>query len=276
MLLISKKTLAMLALIINMMLFSVSSTQALNYNISTGSSSVLKFQQKMADKGHPESQYKLAMMYESGTGVEMNFEQAKTWYNKAAYQKFKPAKNRLIYLEIKQNGFKESHEFWLKDLKHEALYGEGEAIFLLGQMYSYGTGVQQDLKKALRILKKAAARNIPGSEFELNQAEKFYTEAKEKQAIAEHKEKQKQAKLAAVQEQKKRKTQQQLLEQKRLHIEQRIIEQQRRKFSKTYDDIEQKQALKQKKISENNKNKKENEIKNNVCSGKNRFIATCR
>jgi len=276
----NKKRSGTLALIACIMLFSVSSLQAHYYSASASSTSVLRFQQKMANKGHPEAQYKLATMYESGTGVEIDIEQAKTWYNKAAYQNFKPAKNRLIYLDIKQSGFKESHNFWLKDLKHDALYGEGEALFLLGQMYSYGTGVKQDLKKAIRILKKAVASNISGSEFELGQAEKAYAEENKRRAIAKDKEKRKLAELAAIQEQKKRSVQQQLLEQKRRQIEQKIIEQQRRQFEETYKDIAQKQESKsQQQIEVKNKNKKEQTteiIENNVCSGKNRFAATCR
>ena len=211
--------------------------------------SVLRFQQKMAHKGHPEAQYKLAMMHESGTVVKIDIDQAKYWYKKAAYQDFKPAKNRLVYLDIRQNGFKKTHNFWLKDIEHDALYGDGEALFLLGQMYLYGTGLKQDLKKSVNILKRAAAYNIPASEAELNRAEKKYNEEKNKQAVNKQKEKLKQAKLIAIQEQKNRKSRKLSIAEKRRQIKQRMIEQQRRQFSKKYDSIEkQKQQTSNKTI----------------------------
>jgi len=243
------------------------------------SASVLRFQQKMANKGHPEAQYKLAMMYESGAGVKTDIELAKTWYNKAAYQDFKPAKNRLTYLNIKQSGFKESHTFWLKDLRHDALYGNGEALFLLGEMYTDGIGVKQNPEKAVRILKKAVASNIPGSEHQLSRAEKAYSEEKKRLAIITRRKKQKQAKLTLIEEQEKRQTQQHQLDEKKRLVEQKIIEQQRQQFAETYKRLEQKKNQQKKSAPTKAKSKKALVTENadsNVCSGKNRFIATCR
>jgi hypothetical protein len=40
------------------------------------SSSVFRFQQKLADNGNPQAQYKLAMMYEAGVGTDKDIEQA--------------------------------------------------------------------------------------------------------------------------------------------------------------------------------------------------------
>jgi len=235
-------------------------------------------------KGILAAQYKLAMMYESGTVVEIDIEQAKIWYNKAAYQNYKAAKNRLVYLDIKQNGFKETHNFWLKDLRHYALYGDGEALFLLGQMYSYGTGVKQDLKKAVAILKKAVGSNILASELELIRAEKAYRKEKEKNILVKRQKQQQQARLSALQKQNKRKHQQQLLTEKRHRIEQKIIAQQRHQFAKAYRHLEQekkrqKQAAMEKSVVANSNGKKEPAIENtetSICSGKNRFVATCR
>jgi len=244
------------------------------------SASVLRFQQKMANKGHPEAQYKLAMMYESGTGVKASIDLAKIWYNKAAYQDFKPAKNRLTYLDIKQNGFKESHAFWLKDLRHDALYGNGEALFLLGEMYTDGIGVKQNPEKAVRILKKAVASNIPGSEHQLIRAEAAYSKEKKKQAVATRRKKQKQAKLTLIEEQKKRQIQQHQLDEKKRLVELKIIEQQRRQFAATYKQLEQKKSQQKKPATLKPEPEKdlatENTDDNNICSGKNRFIATCR
>lgn len=243
--------------------------------------SVYRFQQKLANKGNPDAQYKLGMMYETGNGVEINPVKARTWYNKSAYQNFKPAKNRLIYLDIKQNGLKENHNFWIKSLRHDAVYGDGEALFLLGQMYSKGIGVNRDLEKALRILQKAAASNIPGSELELAQTERTYEQEKKKQTRLRNKQRQEQKILASVKEKNRLEKQQLIAEQKRRAIEQKIINQQRLKFAETYKLIEQKQSTEKKQrttspVPVDEKTISTDNIETNICSGKNRFIASCR
>lgn len=135
------------------------------------SASVFLFQKQMAKRGNAESQYKLGLMYETGSGAKSSIASATRWYKKAALQHYKPASNRLTYLDIKKSGFTTAHEEWLKNLKTEARFNDGEALFLLGQMYAEGTGVNKNLTRSLKYLKKAAGGNIPGSETEINHVE---------------------------------------------------------------------------------------------------------
>ncbi len=135
------------------------------------SASVFRFQKTMAQRGNTESQFKLGLMYETGSGAKQNALTAQSWYKKAAKQNYKPAINRLTYLEIKKSGFKSNHQQWLKDLQKDARFNEGEALFLLGQMYSEGTGVHKSLTRALELLRNAAGGNIPGSEAEIVRVE---------------------------------------------------------------------------------------------------------
>jgi len=135
------------------------------------SASVFRFQKKMAERGIAESQLKLGLMYETGSGVKASQLNALIWYKKAAAQNYKPAINRLTYLEIRKSGFSPQHQAWLKELKKDASFNEGEALFLLGQMYAEGTGVEKDPQTALKLLRKAAAGNIPGSEAEIMRVE---------------------------------------------------------------------------------------------------------
>jgi len=136
------------------------------------SATVYRFQETMAKRGNAESQFKLGLMFETGSGVEQGLVNAITWYNKAAEQNYKPAINRLTYLEIKKSGFKKSHNKWVKNLQADARFNEGEALFLLGQMYSEGTGIKKDLPEALRLLRKASRGNIPGADAEIYRIEK--------------------------------------------------------------------------------------------------------
>jgi len=150
-------------------------TASLHFNLSAElyqpSIAVFRFQKQMAKRGNAESQFKLGLMYETGSGVKKSLVLATSWYKKAARQNYKPALNRLTYLEIKKSGFNNNHREWLMELKADARYQEGEALFLLGQMYSEGTGVNKSLTNALELLRKAAGGNIPGSEAEIIRVE---------------------------------------------------------------------------------------------------------
>ena len=170
---------------IALLLLSISSySHAETYD---SSASVFLFQKQMAKRGNAESQFKLGLMYETGSGVDQSPVLATSWYKKAKRQNYKPAANRLTYLEIKKTGFNDKHTNWLKDLKNDARFNEGEALFLLGQMYSEGTGVNKSLTRSLKLLRKAAGGNIPGAdaeiarvEEELNQLQKQYISKEEK------------------------------------------------------------------------------------------------
>ena len=120
---------------------------------SSHSINVFNFQQKLANKGNARAQYKLATMYESGTGTEQDLEQAKQWYGKASSAGIKAADDRMTYLSIKQQGYdRKKHSDWLESIKKDAKESKGDAMFLLAQIYREGFGVKKDLNKALEIL----------------------------------------------------------------------------------------------------------------------------
>ena len=140
------------------------------------STSIIKFQQTMAAKGHPSAQYKLAMIYETGDGVTQsgviqadvtqNIAAARIWYSRAANQAYKPAAHRLKYLDMLQNQT-DADQSWLAQLQRDADAGDGEVMLLLGQMVANGSGLPADLKRATYYLRKARSLNVPGSEAEL-------------------------------------------------------------------------------------------------------------
>ena len=51
---------------------------------------------KAAEMGHPKAQYRLAQLYEFGTGVNEDRNMAKYWYTKAANQGFEAARRYLV------------------------------------------------------------------------------------------------------------------------------------------------------------------------------------
>ena len=284
-----KKTLCYLLILL--LLPVAPSVYALGYESSP---SVFRFQKKMAEKGRPEAQYNLAMMYETGSGVEQNLQAARVWYGRASFQNYAPARNRLTYLDIRQNGFKEHHKEWLKELKKEADFNNGESLFLLGQMHAEGIGVQKSLTKSLTLLRKAAAGNIPGSEAEITRIEKELQDLQQKYRQQETEQKQRQLEAQRLQKEKQKKQQdltaarkRQEQEARRTHLaEQAKLRQQRREQEQKRKAAEKARLEQQRtetrikaaleKQLEESKKKQAEEDSDGPCSGRNRFSPTCR
>ncbi len=86
-----------------------------------------------ARAGDPQAQFLAGLAYDTGAGVERNYEEAAMWYQKAAD------------------------------------HGNAGAQANLGFMYSVGRGVPPDVKEALKWYHKAAKNNFPTAEFDLGQ-----------------------------------------------------------------------------------------------------------
>ncbi len=242
--------------------------------------SVFLFQKKMAEKGMALAQYKLGMMYETGSGIPANLQTAKTWYRKAAEQHYKAAQNRLVFLEIKEKGYTEQYRDWLKNLRHDARYEDGEALFLLAQLYDAGIGVKQNKQLALKLLKKASAANIAGAESERLRIELWLQKEarkKEKTIVSAPRKKQratKQHRETASERQAR------LLKRKR-QLQQNAIEQQQQALRQYYQQQQKSRATPQATIIRTQQNQppaaQDNNTDNNdICAGSNRFLETCR
>ena len=138
------------------------------------SSNVFKFQQKLADNGNVQAQYKLALMYEVGEGVVSSLDKALYWYDRAAKSGLKKAERRSTYLMVKERGFnKKTHSDWLNSVKTEASDHKPDAMLLLGQLYRQGLGVKKDLKKSLDLLTRVS---VLGDADVDNEIESIYAE----------------------------------------------------------------------------------------------------
>jgi len=120
---------------------------------------IFKLQKKLAMKGSTFAQYKLGTFYEFGISVKPNPNEAKVWYEKAAEKNNKPAANRLIYLEVKKLGYdKGKHLSWVNKIIDESKKADVHSTIILGQLYHNGIGVNKDLNKAIKLLRKASSR----------------------------------------------------------------------------------------------------------------------
>jgi TPR repeat protein len=252
--------------------------------IDTAASSVLRFQQKMAEKGHAEYQYKLARMYESGNAIERDLDNARHWYQLAADQQFKPAQHRLNYLNIRQHGFTPEHQDWLEKIRLDAQYNDPEALFLLGQMYADGIGVEQDLNKSLKLLRKAAAGNIAESESEIRRVEKTQAEYEARELAAQRLKQQQEIAQAQAAQIALQKQQALLARQKQQALQQQALKQQQKAGTtqKQPGQIVQHQppspatVIMPQKTEAMPQDIADETGTNDICAGHNRFEATCR
>ena len=208
------------------MLLSIGTAAA--ESISRTTTSVLHFQERLAEKGNVQAQYKLGSMYEFGIGTEKDLDAASEWYKQAASNGSVDAENRLTYLELRKNGFdKKVHTAWLNKVKKGVEAGDQNSSMLLGQMYSYGIGVNKDLDEAIRLLNGAGVYENPVVVYEIERVEKErkqlasqdrrQQEAEQKQREAEQKQReaeQRQREAEQKQQQAKLKQQQAKQEQK--------------------------------------------------------------
>jgi len=120
-------------------------------------SSLFKFQHKLALRNNVPAQYKLACMYEAGDGVKQDVAQAEHWYGLASKGGMKAAEDRLVYLTVKKQGYDQAkHSSWLASVKADADAGKGQAMFLLAQLYHEGLGVEKDLDKSLKFFQQVS------------------------------------------------------------------------------------------------------------------------
>lgn len=257
---------------------------------------IFEFQQKLANNGNPQAQYQLATMYESGRGVAKDINLAKQWYEKSAAQNYSAAKHRLTYLEIKTGGFKETHKPWVNQLAGEAKRGDGEAMFILGDMYENGIGVKKSLKRAESYYKSSAAKgNVDAENRLFNIEQKVNSERAQQQSSEKEKAKQEAAqKQKAEQERKARAAREKAARDKaraeqgkkaQLQAEQerRKLEAERKRLAEERRKLEaQKQALQAQQAKENaareteQKKAEDDKFEAELCTGKAaRFRTQC-
>ena len=115
---------------------------------------------KEAEKGKPEAQFNLGVMYERGKGVEANnaYAQAVNWYRKAARQGHAGAQFHLGLMYVHGKGVDQNQTKAVYWFRKAAAQGHAGAQCNLGLMYQLGEGVKKDDAQALDWYRKAAAQ----------------------------------------------------------------------------------------------------------------------
>ncbi len=116
----------------------------------------LKYFKESAEKGYPNAQSNIGVMYHIGQGVEPNEEEAIKWYSKAAKQGFAEAQHNLGNIYFSRKNYNKA----IRLFKKAANQGFAGSQFMLGQLYLNGVGVKESQSKAIMWMKKAARNGV--------------------------------------------------------------------------------------------------------------------
>ena len=109
-----------------------------------------------AEQGDAGAQFNLGAMYDSGEGVQQDYDEAVKWYRKAAEQGNAYAKFNLGWMYQNGQGVHQDDAEAVKWYRKAAEQGAAKAQFFLGGMYYLGWGIQQDYDEAVKWYRKAA------------------------------------------------------------------------------------------------------------------------
>ena len=105
--------------------------------------------------GNSRAQFRLAVMYDFGKGLEQSSEEAVKYYILAADQGYEFAQFNLAISYERGEGVEQSYEKAIYYYKLASDQGYGSAQYNLGVMYEYGKGVEQSYEKALEYYRMA-------------------------------------------------------------------------------------------------------------------------
>jgi uncharacterized protein len=112
--------------------------------------------QALAEKGDPDAEYNIGMMYDNGLGVPRDYQKAIEIWLKAAKNGSVPAQYALGVMYRQGRGVpqdnKEAARWWLKASESGLVFAQ----YNLGWAYAEGSGVPQNYKEAAKWYLKAA------------------------------------------------------------------------------------------------------------------------
>jgi len=105
---------------------------------------------RQAKEGNAIAQTDIGKMYAEGRGVSQDFDQAKTWFEKAVLQKQPDALYNLGLLYANGDGVEQNWTEAVRWYRPAAELGQSDAENSLGLRYEKGQGVEKDLVQAYK------------------------------------------------------------------------------------------------------------------------------
>ena len=143
-----------------------------------------------AEQGDVTAQFNLGLCYYNGWGISQDYEQAVSWWRKAAEQGLAEAQFNLGLCYYNGMGVSQDYGQAVKWWRMAAGQGNAEAQFNLGHCYNNGLGVPQDYGQAVKWYHKAAEQGLAKAQEELGRlyahgnSVPLYGEAEELKSMA--------------------------------------------------------------------------------------------
>jgi len=110
----------------------------------------------LASRGEVDSQFDLGNMYEKGIGTDIDYQQARHWYEKAAAAGHAKASYSLGLMYHEGTGIRRNNKTAFKWFSDAAKQGIIPAQYYLGKLYASGSGVRRNYATALEWYSRAA------------------------------------------------------------------------------------------------------------------------
>ena len=110
----------------------------------------------MAERGDARAQNQLGFMYETGRGVEQDYDEAVRWYRRSAEQGHALGQSNLGFMYRAGRGVEQDDEEAVRWYRRSAEQGHARGQSNLGFMYRAGRGVEQDDEEAVRWYRRSA------------------------------------------------------------------------------------------------------------------------
>jgi len=118
-----------------------------------------EYYRRAAEAGHLEASVSLAVLFQNGTGVPQDLDQARVLYEAAAQVAHPRALNNLGLLYVRGDGIAQNYDHAAQLFAQAAELGLSVAMTNLGVMYENGFGVPLDEEKAAALYRLASSGN---------------------------------------------------------------------------------------------------------------------
>jgi hypothetical protein len=126
---------------------------------------------ELANGGYIEAFYKLGRLYENGLGTFKDIQNAKKWYKEAAKHDDENAEDALGMIDFELIGDDEYEPFDKEKNMQERLQsadgGDVEELYQMGKLLFEGKEIKMNREKAIGMFYQAASKGHSGAQFEL-------------------------------------------------------------------------------------------------------------
>ena len=143
----------------------------------------LKLFNKASKEGNHEAQFRIALMYRDGIGINKDMKEAAYWFRKAASNGHTQAQFELGKCFLSGEGVLQDTRMAAESFWRAAEGGHPMASFYVARMYRDGVGMERNLKRAAKYMKQAADANVENARSEFEEINKMLSSSQKEKGI---------------------------------------------------------------------------------------------